>query len=91
MHRKSAKQDHAFLINSMPGGKSERLAAFKVDEKTTFRKLRRTIEVMTYSQDELYFRFKYKYTLLLLRVSAAAEQRRRFILKIDIIPSFSIL
>lgn len=39
------EDDHAFLINSMPGGTSERLEQFKVDEKTTFRRLRRLVEV----------------------------------------------
>lgn len=43
--RRSVKKDHAFLINSMPGGVSERLDELKVDENTTFRRLRRMIEV----------------------------------------------
>ena len=37
--------DHAFLINSMPGGTSERVEQLKVDEETTFRRVRRLIEV----------------------------------------------
>lgn len=43
--RKNVEEDHAFLINSMPGGTSERLEQFKVDEGTTFRRLRRLVEV----------------------------------------------
>lgn len=39
------EEDHAFLINSMPGGASERLEQLKVDEETTFRRVRRLIEV----------------------------------------------
>ncbi|CAM9090882.1 unnamed protein product, partial [Scytosiphon promiscuus] len=44
-HRKSVEQDHAFLINSLPGGTSGRLEQLKVDEETTFRRLRRLIEL----------------------------------------------
>lgn len=45
--RKSAREDHAFLVKSMPGGNSERLDCLKVDEQTTFRRLRRLIEART--------------------------------------------
>lgn len=41
------REDHAFLVNSMPGGTSERLDRFRVDEHTTFRRLRRLVEVPT--------------------------------------------
>ncbi|CAM9849960.1 unnamed protein product [Pylaiella littoralis] len=44
-HRKGVEEDHAFLINSMPGGASERLEQLKVDEETTFRRVRRLIEL----------------------------------------------
>lgn len=47
--RKSVCEDHAFLIDSMPGGTTERLEGFKVDAKTTFRKLRRRVEVTVLS------------------------------------------
>lgn len=43
--RKGARKDHAFLVNSIPGGTSDRLDRFSVDAKTTFRKLRRLVEV----------------------------------------------
>lgn len=43
--RNTTQEDHAFVIGSVPGGISERLARFKVDEHTTFKKLRRLIEV----------------------------------------------
>lgn len=45
LSRKRVEEDHAFLINSMPGGTSERVAQLKVDEDTTFRRVRRLIEV----------------------------------------------
>lgn len=48
LFRKSVEEDHAFLINSMPGGTTERLEQLKIDETTTFRRLRRLIEVHTY-------------------------------------------
>ncbi|CAM9438741.1 unnamed protein product [Ectocarpus fasciculatus] len=44
-HRKGVEQDHAFLINSMPGGVTERLEQLKIDETTTFRRVRRLIEL----------------------------------------------
>ncbi|CAM9646625.1 unnamed protein product [Ectocarpus sp. 4 AP-2014] len=44
-HRKSVEDDHAFLINSMPGGITERLEQLKIDETTTFRRVRRLIEL----------------------------------------------
>lgn len=40
-------EDHAFLINSAPGGLSSRLDQIEVDEETTFRDLRLRIEVRT--------------------------------------------
>ena len=55
--RRGVNKDHAFLINSMPGGVSERLDELKVDENTTFRRLRRMIEVthITTYQTQYYY------------------------------------